>query len=87
MKRHQLPIIIGHEYRKGIFGFRNRMLGGSGYDLAIVRLNKEYESGAPFDLADMEGAECILHFCDRASLQLTADVINRVLRNWSENDA
>jgi hypothetical protein len=82
--RKNLPIIIGHKYRKGIFGFRNRMFGGDGYDLAIVRLKKQYATGQPFDLNDMDGAECILHFCDRESLQLTADVINRVLKGWKE---
>lgn len=84
MKRRDYPVIIGHKYRKGIFAFRNLMFGGGGFDLAIVRLKRQYESGEPFDLADMDGAEVILHFCDREALQLTADVINRVLKNWKD---
>lgn len=80
----RLPIIISKGRRKGLFGFRNRIFGGNGYDLAIVRLSQDYQSGEPFALNDMEGAEVILHFCDRDSLQLTADTINRILRNWKE---
>lgn len=84
MKRSQLPIIIGKHMRKGIFGFRNKMFGGDGYDIAIVRLSKDYNTGEPFALNDMEGPEIILHFCDRDSLQLTADTINRILKDWKE---
>ena len=80
----RLPVIIGKGRRKGCFGFRSRIFGGKGYNLAIVRLSQDYQSGEPFALNDMEGAEVILHFCDRDSLQLTADTINRILRNWKE---
>lgn len=81
-RRTDLPVVIGKDRKKGLFGFRNRIFGGGGYDLAVVRLKKAYEHGQPFDLADMEGAEVVLHFCDRESLQLTADTINRILKNW-----
>lgn len=84
MSRERLPVIIGKGRRKGCFGFRNRIFGGDGYDLAIVRLSRDYQTGQPFDLNDMDGAEVILHFCDRDSLQLTADTINRILRNWKD---
>ena len=83
MSRARLPIIIGKGRRKGLFGFSSRIFGGDGYDLAIVRLSRDYQSGEPIDLSDMDGAEVILHFCDRDSLQLTADTINRILRNWN----
>lgn len=85
MKRSEFPIIIGKNKRKGIFAFRNRMFGGNGFDLAIVRLSRFYKAGEPFDLNDMEGSEIILHFCDRDSLQLTADIINRALKDWRES--
>ena len=41
----RLPIIISKGRRKGLFGFRNRIFGGDGYDLAIVRLSQDYRSG------------------------------------------
>lgn len=78
----RLPVIISKGRRKGLFGFRNRMFGGNGYDLAIVRLSRDYESGQPIALNDIESTEVILHFCDRDSLQLTADTLNRILKSW-----
>ena len=82
----RLPVIIGKGRRKGCFGFRSRIFGGKGYNLAIVRLSRDYQSGDPIALQDMEGAEVILHFCDRQSVQITADTLNRILRNWPEGE-
>ena len=77
-----MPIIIGKHLKKGILAHRDE----KGCDMVVVWLSQEYESGRPFDLGDIRGVNAVMHFCDRSSLQITIDVLNRMLKNWKEGN-
>lgn len=79
----QLPIIIGHKYRKGIFCIRSNM---GGYDMYIVTLRSEYQTGETFDLSDVEQIHTVLHFCDRSSVEETIKALEWILKRGIEDD-
>ena len=81
MKTRDYPIILGHQYRKGIIAIRH---GESGIKLIICRLKKEYQTGERFDLEDVESVEQEIWFSDRETLQTTVDVMNQVLKDWKD---
>lgn len=72
------PIIIGHKFKKGLFAFRK----DGGFNVWIVRLKKQYESGKNFDIGDIKSIEAELHFCDRESVQATIKVLIDILKDW-----
>ena len=74
------PITIGKHLRKGIFALRDVRQGG--FNACIVKLNKDIDSGDNYDLSDMESIETILHFGDRESIQITVDILNKILKDW-----
>ena len=74
------PVVIGKYMRKGIFALRDIRQGG--FNVAIVRLNKDYDSGDNYDLSDMESIETVLHFGDRESVKITVDILNKILKDW-----
>lgn len=78
-KRGDLPIMVGHNLRKGLLALRNKT---SGFDLFIVWLKKDYEHGAEYDLSDIEKVDAVLHFCDRESVETTIDTLKSILRMW-----
>ena len=72
------PIIIGHKFKKGLFAFRK----DGGFNVWIVRLNKQYESGENFDIGDIKSIEAELRFCDRESVQAMVKVLSNILKDW-----
>ena len=76
-RRSNLPIMIGKRLRKGIFAFRDVKKGG--YNLCVVWLKKEYESGEEYDMADIDKFDAVLHFCDKESIEQTIKVLQWML--------
>ena len=72
------PIIIGHKFKKGLFAFRK----DGGFNVWIVRLKKQYESGENFNIGDIKSIEAELRFCDRESVQVTVKVLSDILKDW-----
>ena len=80
----QLPIIIGHKYRKGIFCIRSNM---GGYDMYIVTLRSDYQTGEKFDMSEIEQIHTVLHFCDRSSVEETIKALEWILKRGIEDDS
>lgn len=80
-----LPTIIGHKYRKGVICMRSYIMGG-GYDLYVVTLKREYQTGEKFDLSDIEQIHDALHFCDRSSVEETIKALEWILKRGIEDD-
>ena len=82
MRGHDLPIMIGHQLKKGFLIFRK----GEGFELHIVWLDKEkeYESGQEFKLEDIRKVEAVLHFCDRESVKAMMKGLEFILKQWKE---
>lgn len=80
--RRRLPIQIGKNLRKGLFAFRDIKLGG--FNVCIVWLKKEYQSGEEYDISEIEEINAILHFCDKESVERTIEVLNRILKDWEK---
>lgn len=76
--RELLPIIIGHRYRTGLLCIRNMSMGGN--DLYVVTIKKEYQTGAQYDIADIEHIHAILHFCDKSSVEETIKCLQWILK-------
>ena len=72
------PIIIGHKFKKGLFAFRK----DGGFNVWIVRLKKQYESGENFNIGDIKSIEAELRFCDRESVQAMVKVLSDILKDW-----
>lgn len=60
------------------------MKGGQGLRLLICRLKKEYEAGETFEYGDVENVEAEIWFCDRETVQVTVNVLEKVLKDWKE---
>lgn len=80
---NQLPIIIGHKYRKGIFCIRSNM---GGYDMYIVTLRSDYQTGEKFDMSEIEQIHTVLHFCDRSAVEQTIGALEWILKRGIEDD-
>lgn len=52
--------------------------------MLVCRLKKEYRTGDEFELEDIESVEKEIWFADRKTLELTAGVMNKVLKDWKE---
>lgn len=75
-RRTDLPIIIGANLRKGIVCLRVR----NGYEMWIVWLNKDMQTGEQFDWADIEKIQAVLHFTDREAVQNTINALDGMLK-------
>lgn len=75
MSRERLPIIIGKNLRKGIMAWKE----GSGYNMAIVWLNKNIPVGQSFEREDIDKINAVLHFCDRDTLENTIALLKIML--------
>lgn len=85
MARRNYPIMMGKGMKKGVLaGPSQGHPFQSGADLYILWLNKEIPSGLCFTDEDIEGVEAMIHFCDRASVKRTIDVLTEVLLKWKE---
>ena len=80
---NQLPIIIGHKYQKGVLCTRSNM---GGYDMYIVTLKREYQTGEKFDMSEIEQIHTVLHFCDRSAVEQTIKALNWILERGIEDD-
>ena len=76
-KDRNYPIILGHQYRKGILALRCK---DGGFHFLICRLEKEYKTGEEFDLGDVKSIEKEIWFSDRETLETTVKVIQKVLK-------
>lgn len=81
-RRNNFPVMLGHHLRKGIFVSRDTKMGG--FNLLIVWLNKDYQSGETYDIADIEAIDTHLHFCDRESVKQTIKSLEWILDHWKE---
>ena len=81
MSNKSLPVIIGKGLGKGLLVLQSEM---GGYDLHVVWLdrNKKHTSGEPYDINDIDKTNCILHFCDKKSVELTIDMLRWMLEQW-----
>ncbi len=79
----QLPIIIGHKYRKGIFCIRSNM---GGYDMYIVTLRSDHQTGEKFDMSEIEQIHTVLHFCDRSAVEQTIGALEWILKRGIEDE-
>lgn len=79
-RRTDLPIILSHNTNTGIMIFPNRKMGGR--DMLIVGLNREVQSGEPFELEDIKWIKTVLHFGDIGSLRITAETLAKELKRW-----
>lgn len=77
MKNHNYPIILGHEYKKGILVLRN---GEHGFRFLICRLKNELPSGSEFGLDDVKNVEQEIWFSDRSTLETAIDLMKKVLK-------
>ena len=83
-KRNDLPIILSHNTHTGLCLFRNMKMGG--YDLLIVGLNHEVESGADFDFKDIDWVKTVLHFGDIESMEVTAKTLSKAVKDWKKKE-
>ena len=84
-KRKELPVMIGKHLNKGILVSRSPKLNG--FDLIVVWLNKNYETGKQFEMEDIDEVDQVIHFCDRESVEQTADALKWILKQWKvENE-
>lgn len=83
-QRPDLPVHLGHHLRKGLLASQNDKMGG--YDLAVVWLDRTYETGQKYKLEDVDGVNVVLHFCDISSVEQTIKVLRWILRRWKERD-
>jgi len=85
MKDRNYPIILGHQYRKGVMAVRNyRGLGG--YAVLLCRLKKDYQTGEVFGLEDVKSVETELVFTEREALEITVRTMNKILDEWKEQE-
>lgn len=80
MKNHNYPIVLGHQYRKGILAVKD---GEHGVKFMICRLKKEYKTGEEFNLYDVENVEQEIWFADRETLKATVDVMITALYKFN----
>lgn len=72
--REKLPVMIGHHLKKGLLVLRNTRMGG--FDLVILWLNRDCESGQEYDFSDIKKVDTVLHFCDEESVDQTMNALS-----------
>lgn len=77
MKNHNYPIILGHQYRKGVI--ISRFPDKGGLSLMICRLNRECETGEEFGFADVQNIEQEIWFADEQTVETVIKALQTVL--------
>lgn len=83
MSKHgsDYPIILGGGVlKKGMVTAKGE---GSGYELFIVWLKKEFERGTAFELSDIEKVQAHIHFCDRGNVEDLIRVLQQMI-DWED---
>ena len=75
-----LPVMIGSGFRKGYIVARNKSL--TGFDMWIVWLKKDFQTGESFELNDVEKVDSVLHFCDKKSVRQIIGGLETMLEMW-----
>lgn len=76
-RKSDLPIILGANLRKGIMCMRVR----GGYDMWIVWLKREFQTGEHFELEDIDKLQTVIHFTDRQAVQNTIDTLSAMIKS------
>lgn len=79
-RRGFYPVMLGHHLRKGILTSRDTKMGG--FNLFVVWLKKEYQSGEKYEIADIDAMDTQLHFCDKESVVRVIESLLWILENW-----
>lgn len=83
MGRTSLPIMVGRKLGKGMLAFRDMKMGG--FNLCIVWLKGEHNSGDEYEMSDIRKFDAVIHFCDKESIRETIKVLEWILREWKED--
>lgn len=75
-KKSDLPIIVGANLKKGLMCMRVV----NGYELLIVWLKRDFQTGEKFELADIDKVQTIIHFTDREAVQITIDTLTAMIK-------
>lgn len=76
-RKSDLPIIVGANLRKGIMCMRVR----DGYDMWIVWLKRDFQTGEHFELEDIDKFQNVIHFTDRQAVQNTIDTLSAMIKS------
>lgn len=82
--KSDLPVMIGKHLQKGLIAFPNRKFGG--YDLCVVWLNKDFDTGDEFEMTDIDNINAVLHFCDLEGVEATIRVLEAVRKGWEKDE-
>lgn len=83
-KNYNYPYIAGPGFNKGLLGYRRE---DGDYVLMFCRLNKDYPSGVNFALDDVESVEKEIWFTNIRTMELTVEVLNKMLADWKMREA
>jgi len=75
-RKADLPIIVGSNLKKGLMCMRVR----NGYELWIVWLKKDFQTGEQFELSDIDKVQSIIHFTDKTAVQNTIDALASMIK-------
>lgn len=75
-RKADLPIIVGSNLQKGLMCMRVK----DGYDMWIVWLKKEFQTGEYFELTDIDKLQAVIHFTDREAVQNTIDALSAMIK-------
>ena len=75
-KKSDLPIIVGSNLKKGLMCMRVR----GGYDMWVVWLKREFQTGERFELQDIDKLQAVIHFTDREAVQITIDTLTAMIK-------
>lgn len=76
-RKADLPIIVGSGLKKGLMCMRVK----GGYDMWIVWLKKEFQTGEYFELEDIDKLQAVIHFTDRKAVQNTIDALTAMIKS------
>ena len=75
-RKTDLPIIVGSNLKKGLICMRVK----SGYDMWIVWLKRDFQTGEQFELEDIDKLQTVIHFTDREAVQNTIDALTAMIK-------
>lgn len=76
-RKADLPIIVGANMKKGLMCMHVK----GGYDMWIVWLKKEFQTGEHFELEDIDKLQAVIHFTDREAVQNTIDTLTAMIKS------
>lgn len=79
-KRGDLPVMLGSGLHKGYMIVRSKNL--TGFDMYIVWLKREFQTGETFELRDIDKVDSVLHFCDKEAVRQTINGLKKMLKMW-----